>query len=114
MRFWAATLLCGATGCAQIFGLDTTTGGADANVDRTSLQLTRVSVGAGVVRNPLDLSMATATFYADDGAGGYTEVAGVNGPVDTFTAAINTGTPPVRFTTPDMATHFWALPARAQ
>ncbi|HSD89936.1 MAG TPA: hypothetical protein VLB44_20535 [Kofleriaceae bacterium] len=114
MRLWPVTLLCAATGCAQIFGLDVTSGAPDANLDRTSLQLRRSSVGASVVSGQLDLTGQKADFYTDDGAGGYTKVPGELMPMDTFTAPILMGTPPVGFTTPDMNTHFWALPARAQ
>jgi len=114
MRLWPVTLLCAATGCAQIFGLDVTSSAPDANLDRTSLQLRRSSVGASVVSGKLDLTGQKADFYTDDGAGGYTKVPGELMPIDTFTAPILMGTPPVGFTTPDMSSHFWALPARQQ
>jgi hypothetical protein len=114
MRAWPATLLCAATGCAQIFGLDTTTSAPDANVDRASLQIQRVSVGATVIKAPQDLTGQTASFYQDDGAGALIKVAGELGPMDTFTAPINTGTPAVMFTLPDMTSHYFATPARAQ
>lgn len=109
-------LLCAASGCAQIFGLDTTTGPPDANLERASLQMQRVSIGATVQKNPLDLTGQTATFYQDDGAGGLTKTAGELGPMNTFSAPINTGNPPVLFTLPmpDTAKHYWALPARGQ
>src|SRR5262249_7674296 len=88
--------------------------GPDANLDRASLQMQRASVGATVVKAPQDLSGQMADFYADDGAGGYTKVAGELMPPDTFTAPIMTGKPPASFALPDNIPRLWALPARAQ
>jgi hypothetical protein len=118
MRFWAVSLVCAATGCAQIFGLDVTTGAPDANLDKASLQIQRVSVGATVQKNPQDMSGQMATFYQDDGAGGLTAVPGELGPapMDTFTAPLNMGTPPVKFDfpPPNNQNFFFAFPGRAQ
>jgi hypothetical protein len=116
MRFWAVTLVCAATGCAQIFGLDVTTSGPDANLDRTSLQIQRVSIGATVQKNPQDMSGHMATFFQDDGTGALTAVPGELGaaPMDTFSAPITTGNPPVQFDLPNKQNYFYAFPARAQ
>jgi len=65
----AAVLLIvvGAAGCAQLFGIDETTARPDATVTPTmSLQLDRVSIGATIVRAPLDLSGQTATYLVED------------------------------------------------
>jgi len=106
--------LIGATGCAQVFGIENTTG-KDADPARVSVQMQKVQIGATVKTAPLDLSGQTATFLEEDGAGGYTRTPGDYQPVDTFSAAIPVGTPAVLFTLPDQPTPFprlWEMPAR--
>jgi hypothetical protein len=104
-----AALVAG-TGCAQLFGLDNTTGG-DASVDVTTLQVQRVSIGASVIKSPQDLSAQTAQFLTEDG----TKVDGTLVGTDTFSAPL-LGTPAVMFTLPDMFVprRLLALPSRAQ
>src|SRR5688572_12131293 len=114
MRLLPATLLLAAPGCAQLFGLDTTSS-PDADPSRVSLTMQRFSVGASVQKNPLDLSGQTASFLVDDGAGSFTKIPAELGPMDTFSAAILTGTPPVMFTLPDLPnpnTRLWSTPSR--
>jgi hypothetical protein len=114
MRRLPALLLLAASGCAQLFGIDETSG-PTVDPSRVSLTMARWSIGASVAKNPQDLSMQTADFLVDDGAGVYTRVPGELLTVDSFSAALPTGTPPVLFTLPDMPTPFqrlWATPAR--
>jgi hypothetical protein len=99
--------LCGG-GCAQLFGLDKTTGSPDANPDEVSLQVQRVSIGSSVVKAPQDMSGQMATFYVDDGAEGFTQTPATLIPPNTFTAPLIEGTPPVLFTAPDMVTRYFA------
>ncbi len=104
-----AALVAG-TGCAQLFGLDNTTG-VDANVDVATLQVQRVSIGATVIKAPQDLTGQTAQFIQADGSRLDGELSGT----DTFTSILP-GTPPVLFTVPDklVPRRLMALPARAQ
>jgi hypothetical protein len=62
-------LALGLAGCAQLFGLDETTG-TDAPVAPPvmSLQIDRVSIGATLVRAPQDLGGQTAAFLIEDDA----------------------------------------------
>jgi hypothetical protein len=113
MRLLAATLLVAGSGCAQLFGLDETTGGSDPT--RVSLTLQRWSIGASVTKNPLDLTNETASFLVDDGAGGFTKVAGEVTAPGVFSAPIDDGMPPVMFTTPDAPApiqRLWQMPGR--
>src|SRR5687767_4813330 len=58
-----------AAGCAQLFGIDETSGGSDAPPPPLmSLQLDRISIGSTLVRAPQDLTGQTATYYVDDPA----------------------------------------------
>ena len=114
MRLFPAALLLTASGCAQLFGLDETTG-ATIDPTRVSLTMQRWSVGAAVSKNPLDLTGQTAAFLLDDGAGGFTEVPGENTAPGVWSAPIAEGTPPVLFTLSDMPaplTRLWQMPAR--
>jgi len=100
-------------GCAQLFGIDTTTGpGAGSGV---SLSIERVSIGAAITKAPQDLSMDTASFLVGDATGLTPNAAIVSAP-GVWTADLATGTPPALFTLPDLpmgAQHLWALPSRA-
>jgi len=99
-------------GCAQLFGIDTTTG-ADAG-NGVSLRVQRVSVGASVIKGPQDLTGQTADFLVGDATGIVRNTAVIAGP-GTWTADIASGTPPALFTLPDLpmtAHHLWALPSR--
>jgi hypothetical protein len=114
MRRLPALLPIAACGCAQLFGIDETSG---PNVDplRVSLSMQRYSVGASVSKNPLDMSMQSAEFLVDDGAGGFTRLPGELTGTDTYSAELPTGTPPVLYTLPDLPTphkHMFATPNR--
>lgn len=114
MRILAAALLVAVPGCAQVFGLDETTG-PDAGPSGVSVTMQRWSIGASVQKNPLDLTGQMASFLVDDGAGNFTVVPGEQTSTNTFTATITEGTPAVLFSLPDMPTPFrrlWAQPAR--
>lgn len=92
MRAVVATLL-GAAGCAQIAGIDTTTGPGPATV-----QLDRATIGAAVVQGPADLTATTttATFLVPDPADptGFDHVAPTLDAADAIWAApIPDGTP---------------------
>jgi len=91
------------TGCAQILGLDTTTGATpvtpDAPAGTVNLQVVRRSLGATIVDNPAVLTgLPMASWLVDDGAGGYTRVPATLLGTDTWEGAIPTGTPAVEFT----------------
>jgi len=114
MRRLPALLLLAASGCAQLFGIDDTTG---PNVDpaRVSLTMERWSIGAAVSKNPLDMSMQSADFLLDDGTGNFMKLAGELTSSATFSALLPTGSPPVLFSLPDLGPRFerlWATPAR--
>lgn len=107
-------LLVAASGCAQLFGLDETSGKM-VEPAGVSLALERWSIGAAVDKNPLDLTDLTASFLVDDGAGGFSRIAGEATAPGEWTAPILDGTPAVMFTVPDVGTPFprlWQVPAR--
>ena len=108
-----------ATGCAQLFGLDTTSGAADGGVGaRISFQ--RASVGAQLVMSPLDLTGQTATFLVADATqpSGYRSVPGVSAGSGVWTGDVPSGNPIVDFTLPSGAPmgtatrQLWAFPTR--
>lgn len=103
----------GLAGCAQLFGIDNTTGRADSG-NALTLSVQRVSVGASPVKAPQDLTGQTAAFLVGDATGLTPTAATIAGP-GTWTADIPTGNPPALFTLPDMpmGNHYWALPSRA-
>ena len=100
-------------GCAQLFGIDNTTG-VDAGNTPVTLNVQRASVGASVVKSPQDLTGQTAQFLVGDATGLTANAAVIAGP-GAWTADIATGNPPAYFTLPDlpMAHRYWALPSRA-
>ncbi len=114
MRLLPVTLLLAAPGCAQVFGLDETSGpGVDTS--RVSLTMQRWSVGASLSKSPLDLSAEMVTFLVDDGAGNFTPVPSEVVEPGVFGATIPDGTPAVQFTPPDQPAPFprlWQMPAR--
>jgi hypothetical protein len=79
-------------GCAQLFGLDETTGGPDA----ASLEITRVSVGTTVVTAHQPLDGQIATYLTADGPVTATAA-------DNIGSAPVAGAPPVEFTLPSFA-----------
>jgi hypothetical protein len=114
MRRLPALLLVAASGCAQLFGIDETSG---PNVDpsRVSVTIEHWSIGAEVVKTPQDLTMESGDFLLDDGAGNYTKLAAEHSNINTLSIALPEGTPPVLFTLPDMPApikRLWAMPAR--
>ena len=114
----AAIALASCAGCAQIFGIDNTTGGAapaDAPPAEVSLSFQRASIGSTIVMAPQDLSTSMASYLVSDGENGLDLVPAALTPPNTWTAPIATGTPPVEFTLPDYPTpitRVWAVPAR--
>ena len=111
-----SALLVGATGCAQIFGINNTTS-PDVGPSEVTAQLQRVSIGATVVKTPYDLSKQTGKFLVENGAGDLMQVPAMVLGTDTFAATIPTGTPPVLFTLPDAPIPYlrlWSAPSRVQ
>jgi len=110
-----ACVLAATTGCAQLAGIDETTGLIPP--ERVSLQFERVSIGATVVRAPQDLSANTASFLvADDAvAEGFTRVPAELADVNLWSAEIPEGTPPVQFDLPEVGVPWqrvWQFPNR--
>jgi hypothetical protein len=107
---------CALTGCAQLAGIDKTS--APPPPDDLTLQFERMSVGATIVTAPLDISMlADATYLVADSTDP-TLIGRVDAPataIDTWTAPIPDGTPPVLFTLPDLPAplpRIFAIPSR--
>lgn len=105
-----AVLLAGTTGCAQLAGIEETTGVPPP----VTLSFERVSVGTTLVRAPQDLTGFMASFLVEDAAAadGFTRVPAEVLDAGTWAAAIPTGTPPALFTLDDALPRIWALPAR--
>jgi hypothetical protein len=105
------------TGCAQIFGLDTTTAASDGSVATpvAMAEVTRISIGATVQSAPEDLTLGSDTlaFLVPDaaGSGGFTSVPATQGPTGTWSAPIASGNPAVDFTLNGQR-HIWAFPTR--
>jgi len=95
--------LAATTGCAQLAGIDETSGLVPP--DRVSLQVSRLSVGATVMITAQDLSANTASFLVPDDsvAEGFTRVPAELTDVDLWTAEIPTGMPVVQFDLPDVS-----------
>jgi hypothetical protein len=99
-------------GCAQLFGIDNTTGPGTGS--GASLSIQRVSVGASVSKAPQDVSMDMASFLVGDASGLTLEPAMSSTP-GVWTANVP-GSPPALFTLPDLpmgAQHLYALGSRA-
>lgn len=106
-RLLAALAALSAGGCAQLLGIAETSGGDAPPPSVVSIQFDRVSIGATVQRNPLDLTGQTASYLVTDPtdpSGLSTVPATLSASMDTWTAAIPDGTPPVEFTLPDLPT----------
>lgn len=88
-------------GCAQLAGIDETSG--PVTPDRVSLQFERYSLGATIVRAPLDLTGLAAEYLLPDEAeaDGLLHVPAELLVPDTWSAAIPEGAPAVRFFAPD-------------
>jgi hypothetical protein len=112
---WLA--LFGLAGCAQLFGIDSTTGSTDAPpmTPQVTAEVQRVSIGATVLTAPEDLTAGSDTlqFLLPDAtaAGGFSRAAATQGPTGTWSAPIATGNPLVDFTL-DGQRHIWAFPTR--
>lgn len=81
-------------GCAQLAGIDETSG--PASPDRATLSVERVSVGSAIVVGPQDLSANTAQYLLPDDVRVDADLI----ENDTWGAKV-TGTPPVLFDLPD-------------
>jgi hypothetical protein len=111
----------GGAGCAQLFGIDETKSAPDAppGPPTMSLQFDRVSMGAMIVRAPLDLTGQTATYLIEDASdsSGFRRVQPVLGDTkDRWTAEIPEGTAAsVEFTVPEQVKfrRLFAFPMRA-
>ncbi|MGE0547794.1 MAG: hypothetical protein AB7O24_26595 [Kofleriaceae bacterium] len=110
MHRGAAVLLFTAAGCAQIAGIENTTGG-DPPRDVASLKVQRVSVGATVITGPEDLTGLTATYLVPDAQApqGLNRVAATLNGTDTWEAEVE-GTPPVMFELPEYAPVYPSAP----
>ncbi len=104
-------------GCAQLFGIDNTSGPDGQPQDLVTLDITRVSIGTSIVTEPQDISINSATFYTtdpDDPTSISETVAAESG--SEWSAQID-GTPSVVFTLPDYPMtldHIMSLPSRTQ
>lgn len=111
-HLWLISFALSGAGCAQIFGLETTSGpNIDAAGPGAHVTITHESIGATVVDAPA--VGATVSFLVPDGSGGYTSV-----PATTSTAGqwdgdipLAGGNPLVDFKV-DGARYVWAFPTR--
>lgn len=96
-----ASVLLGTAGCAQLAGIEETSGLVPP--ERVSLQVDRVSIGATIVRAPLDLTAQTASFLIPDDATaeGFTRAPAEVTDVGLWSAEVGSGTPAVQFSLPD-------------
>lgn len=104
-------------GCAQLAGIDITTQADEP--ERSSLTLDRLSIGATLTTQPLDLGGLTASYLIanPDASDGFDRIMATVDPMTPNTWVAETGdtTPPVMFTLPDYpeaSTRIWALPYR--
>ena len=98
------------TGCAQILGLDTTSGpNVDAPGPGAHVTITHESIGATVVDAPA--VGATVSFLVSDGAGSYTSVPATTSTAGQWTGDIPTGNPLVDFKV-DGARYIYSFPTR--
>jgi len=99
-------------GCAQLAGIDDTSGDGLVAV---SLAVERVSIGSTVVRSPQDLSASSATYLVADPADPslVTSVVAVETEPGLWTAPIFDATPPVVFDLPDGLERQLTLPNKA-
>lgn len=92
----------GLAGCAQLAGIDDTTGLVPP--DRVSLAAEHLSIGATLVRAPQDLTGHGATYYVPDATqpDGLQHVAAELLTPDTWSAAIPEGAYPIEFELPEV------------
>ncbi len=99
-------------GCAQVLGIDETTGGDSSR----TLQVVGVFDGGSLVMQPLDLSAETATWFVRDAADPTTLDTFPGTPSTSFSgwsAAVTGSAPMIELTLPDVPTpytHFIELP----
>lgn len=112
--------LLGSPGCAQLFGIESTSGNdggaSDASPTSVTMQVQRISEGPVPVRTPYDVSSYPANFLvADSSPAGFHRVA-ARAAGDTWSAELPTGTPPIEVTlgmdVPDQFRRLYALPHR--
>ncbi|MDQ3365894.1 MAG: hypothetical protein M3680_10745 [Myxococcota bacterium] len=87
--------------CAQLAGIDETSAGDGAQPGTVSLTFERVSIGATIVKGPLDLSANQASYLVPDAALGFVRVPTTLQSPGTWTAPIVDGTPAVVFDVPE-------------
>ena len=106
-----AVVLAGA-GCAQVLGIDETTGGDSSR----TLEIVGIFDGGSLVMQPLDLSDETATWFVRDAADPTTLDTFPGTPATSFSgwsAAVTGSAPMIELTLPDVPTpytHFIELP----
>ena len=97
-------------GCAQIFGLDTTSSpNIDAAGPGAHVTITHESIGATVIDAPA--TGATVSFLVSNGSGGYTTVPATTSTAGQWSGDIPTGNPIVDFKV-DGARYVYAFPTR--
>lgn len=96
---WARLSLLALCGCAQLAGLDETSGDGRTPV---SLAFERVSIGVTVETAPLELAGHTATYLVPDGEGNVDRVTAAQAAMDTWSAELFAPTPVV-FDLPELA-----------
>lgn len=91
-------LLLGATGCAQLAGIDET---SSSNPGSSTLTVEKIAIGTTEIREPLDLTGLTATYLIEDpeGPGGFTRVT-ATAEANTWTADLDGVIAPVLFEVP--------------
>jgi len=98
-------------GCAQLFGLDDTTGPtSDAPGPGAHVTLQHESIGATVVDAPADNT--TVTFHVPDGAGGFQQVPATLESRGVWNGDIPDGVNPMVDFTVDGVRRLWAFPTR--
>jgi hypothetical protein len=111
-------------GCAQLFGLQETSGGAgdgapvDASPTSVTMEIQRISIGTTPVRTAYDVSQLPASFLVPDtSAAGFKRVK-ATAVGDTWSAEIPEGAPAMEITLgldlPDVFRRLYALPQRNQ
>ena len=124
MRGSGALAACLLAGCAQLFGLQETSGAtgdgtaADASPTSVTMEIQRISIGTTAARSAYDVSQLPANFLVPDtSAAGFKRVkAAAAG--DTWSAEIPEGMPAMEITLgldlPDPFRRLYALPQRNQ
>ncbi|MEO8706420.1 MAG: hypothetical protein ABI867_40695 [Kofleriaceae bacterium] len=97
---WCAVPIVLLAGCAQLAGIEDTSGDGRVGV---SLGFERISIGSTIVRAPQDISGNTATYLIEDAAdpSGLVRIPAPPSSIDTWSAEIFDATPPVLFDLPD-------------